>query len=174
MAKEDKAPVVQKSQQIEKARPSGTVTPFEDMEKMFDQFFRRMWLSPFHWESPLFPEFHALPELMKARAPRVDVVERDSEVLVRAEVPGVGKDDLDISISEDSVTIRGKSRHEEKEEKGDYRRVEISRGEFSRTVYLPAGVDGSKAKAKFKDGILDLTLPKLKKSERHTVKIEEG
>lgn len=118
-----------------------------------------------------FPE---LGEMFKLGGPKVDIIERDAEVVVRAEAPGVAKDDLNVSLTENTVTLSGKTRHEQKEDTGNYRRMEMSRGEFSRTLHLPADVDASKASAKFKDGVLELTLPKLKKSSRHTVKIEEG
>lgn len=185
MAKSDKtqaAVAKQESKEVEKPQPGTAISPAGEMERvfgrvrdlerrMFDNFFRRDWLSPLRWEEPVFPE---LGEMFKLGGPKVDVIERDTEVVVRAEVPGVAKNDLNISLTENSVTLQGKTRHEEKEEKGDYRRMEISRGEFSRTLHLPAGVDASKASAKFKDGVLELTLPKLKKTQRHTVKIEEG
>jgi HSP20 family protein len=93
-------------------------------------------------------------------------------VVVRAEVPGVEKDDLDISVSDNTVTIKGETRREEKEEKGDYYRSEISRGTFTRTVMLPGVVATDKAKAKFKDGVLELKLPKVEKTKRRTVKID--
>ncbi|HUW51292.1 MAG TPA: Hsp20/alpha crystallin family protein [Sulfuricella sp.] len=159
-------------QAMEKAQPVRALAPFEEMErtmeKMFDRFFRRGWMTPFRWDETLFPEFSG------ERMPRVDVIERDAEILVRAEVPGYARDDLNISLTEDTVTLSGKTRREEKEEKGNYHRMEISSGEFSRTLHMPAGIDGAKAGAKFKDGVLELTLPKLRKSERHTVKIKEG
>ncbi|MDO9190833.1 MAG: Hsp20/alpha crystallin family protein, partial [Sulfurimicrobium sp.] len=134
MAKNDKpqaAVAKQESKEVEKSQPSTAISPAGEMERvfdrvrdlerrMFDSFFRRDWLSPLRWEEPAFPE---LGELFKLGGPKVDVVERDTEVLVRAEVPGVAKDDLDISLTENTVTLRGKTRHEEKEEKGDYRRM---------------------------------------------------
>jgi HSP20 family protein len=104
--------------------------------------------------------------------PKVDVVERDNEIVVRAEVPGVDKKDLDVSVSDNAVTIKGSTRHEEKEEKGDYYHHEISTGTFSRMVSLPANVDGSKAKADFKDGVLELTIPKVGQSKRHSIKLD--
>jgi len=106
------------------------------------------------------------------KVPKVDVIDREGEVVVKAEIPGVEKKDIDISVGEDAVTIKGEIRHEEKEEKGDYYRCEISRGAFSRTVALPAAVDGAKAKANFKDGVLELTLPKVEKAKRHTIKLD--
>ena len=75
-------------------------------------------------------------------------------------------------MSDNTVTIKGSVKHEEKEEKGDYYRREISEGSYARTVMLPAEVDGSKAKAKFNDGLLELTLPKLEKSKRRSIAVE--
>jgi HSP20 family protein len=136
--------------------------PFGDVERMFDDFFGRRWLRPFAWERPMV-EMPAMPS--------VDVIDRDDEVVVRAEVPGYKKEDIEVSVSDSSLTIKGETKTEEKEEKGDYYRCEISRGAFSRTVRLPAEVDDSKAKASIKDGMLELTLPKREKSKRHTIAI---
>jgi HSP20 family protein len=117
------------------------------------------------WE---WPEWREMPVL---RMPHVDVVDRDEDVMVRAEVPGMDKKDLDISVTENTVTIKGARKEEKKEEKGEYYRREISESSFSRTVALPADVDGSRAKASCSDGVLELVMPKLKKSTRHTVKV---
>jgi HSP20 family protein len=103
--------------------------------------------------------------------PRVDIVERDDEFVVKAELPGVGKKDLDISVTENAVTIKGSTSQEEKEEKGDYYRCEMSHGTYSLTLALPSDVEADKAKAQFKDGVLELTLPKMKKAKRHTIKV---
>ena len=157
-----------KKQEIKKAQPARALSPFEEMEQMFDQYLRGGWLRPWRVDWPTFRE-PALPEI---RFPKIDVVDREDEVVVKAEVPGVEKKDLDISVSDDSVTIKGTTSHEEKEESGDYYRSEISRGSFSRTVALPASVDGSKARADFKDGMLELTLPKIAKSKRHSIKVD--
>jgi HSP20 family protein len=157
-----------KKQELKQAPPARAVSPFEEMEQLFDQYLRGGWLRPLRFDWPAFRET-ALPEL---RFPKVDVVDRESEIVVKAEVPGVDKKDLDVSVSEDSVTIKGSTSHEEKEEEGDYHRCEISRGSFSRTVALPATVDGSKARADFKDGMLELTLPKIAKAKRHSVKVD--
>lgn len=157
-----------KKQELQKTQPARALSPFEEMDRMFDHYFRRSWMRPWRFEWPSFPEL-ALPEM---KLPKVDVVDREAEVVVKAEVPGVEKKDIDISVGEDSVTIKGSTSHEEKEEKGDYYRREISRGAFLRTVALPATVDGAKAKASFKDGMLELTIPKTEKAKRHSVKID--
>lgn len=125
-------------------------------------------MHPFHMDWPSLSKVKAF----EGKTPSVDVIDRDNEVIVKAELPGVDKKDLDISVTNNTVTIKGTTSHEEKEEKGDFYRCEISRGSYSRTLSLPADVDEEKTKAKFKDGILELTLPKLKKPKRHTVNVE--
>jgi HSP20 family protein len=149
--------------------PARAPSPFEEMDRLFESFFPRGWMRPFRWERPSFGEMMAPIE---GRVPRVDVLDQDEKIVVRAEVPGVEKKDLEISTTENTVTIRGTTHREEKEEKGDYYRCEIARGEFSRTVALPGEIDGTKAKATFKDGMLELALPKVAKSKRHTIKVE--
>ncbi|HEY0721626.1 MAG TPA: Hsp20/alpha crystallin family protein [Gammaproteobacteria bacterium] len=145
------------------------LSPFEEMDRMFDSLFGRAW--PRSWMQPFMPSWPEMPN-MNMRMPRIDVIDKDDKVIVRAEVSGVKKEDLEISVSDDTVTIRGCTRHEEKEEKGDYYRSEISRGEFARTVTLPCAVDSDKSSAKLEDGVLELTLPKLEKSKRHTIKVD--
>lgn len=102
----------------------------------------------------------------------MDLIDRDKEIVLRAELPGVEKKDLEVSVTDGSVTIRGKVNHESKEEKEDYYRCERVQGSFSRTVPLPASIDGTKVKASLVDGLLELHLPKLETTRRHTVKVE--
>lgn len=146
------------------------LSPYEDMERWFDDFLSRRWMHPFRhgwldWPEGEFPAF-------KMRSPKVDLIDRDNEIVIRAELPGVNKDDLDVSMTENNVTIRAVTTHETKEEKGEYYRREMSRGEFQRTLVLPANVDSDKAKATFKDGIMELTLPKIEAAKRKTIKVE--
>lgn len=171
MANESKTGVAttEKGSALQKISPMHAMSPFEEMERMMEAFIPRSWMRPLLWERPLMGEM-ALP--FEGRLPRVDVIDRDDEVLVRAEVPGVEKKDLEISVSENTVTINGKTNHEVKEEKGNYYRCEVTHGAFTRTVSLPGDVNADKAKTSFKDGILELTLPKVTKSKRHTIKLE--
>ncbi|MGD9385918.1 MAG: Hsp20/alpha crystallin family protein [Thioalkalispiraceae bacterium] len=165
MATEEK----QKTRELKTVEPARGLSPFEEIDKMFENFFSRGWLHPFSMEMPSIAK-SAMP--FEGRPPKVDIINRDDEVLVKAELPGVDKKDIDISLTENTVTIRGKTSHEEKEEKGDYYRCEMTRGSYTRTLSLPADIDEEKSKAKFKDGILELTLPKLQKSKRRTIKVE--
>jgi len=157
------------SKEIQTTRPTHALSPLEEMDRWFEHVYPRGWLRPFHMEWPSWGE-RAAP--FEGRMPKVDVIDRDEDVVVRAEVPGVDKEDLDISITEHSVTIKGETKHEAKEEKGDYYCSEISRGAFVRTLALPGKVDADKAKAQFKDGVLELTLPKVEKAKRRTIKID--
>ncbi len=154
-------------QEMQKA--AHVLGPFDEMDRLFESILPRGWMQPWRRQWPAWGEMMAP---LEARMPRVDVIDRDDEIVVRAEAPGVEKKDLDVSVSDNTVTIKGATCHEEKEEKGDYYRCEISRGSFARTVALPAEVDGARAKASIKDGMLELLLPKITKSKRHSVKLD--
>lgn len=138
--------------------------PFNEMERILEGFFPRNWARPQHEEWPLMS--------LEVRVPRIDVVDRDDEIELRAEMPGVDKKDLEISVTEDTLTIKGSTRQESKEEKGNYYRSEISSGIFARTLMLPGSVNSDKAKTEFKDGVLKLTLPKVEKAKRRTIKVD--
>lgn len=167
MAEESKKHVpVARGKDVERA-PARVLSPFEDIERVFDEFFSRPWPSLFRWERPLLAGLRGFEE----RMPRLDVIDRDDEVVVRAEVPGVRREDIEITLTGNLITVKGETKKEEKEEKGDYYRCEISRGSFSRTVSLPAEVDDSKAKATVSDGVLEIVLPKVEKSKKRTIKV---
>jgi HSP20 family protein len=158
-----------KKRDIQKVAPTRALSPFEEMERFFEGAFPRGWLRPFRREWPAWAELAAPFE---GRMPKVDVIDRDEEVVVHAELPGVDKEDVDVSLAEDRLTIKGSTKKEHTVEKGDYFRSEISQGSFSRTIVLPAAVDGEKAKATFSDGILELTMPKLERTRRKSIKVE--
>jgi HSP20 family protein len=113
-----------------------------------------------------------MPTLQEISFPRVDILDHDNDIEVQAALPGVKKEDLEVSVTNQTITIRSCTKEEKKtEEKGKYFRREISRGEFQRTLSLPDNVDGDKAKASFKDGILKVTVPKTEKSKRKSIEI---
>jgi len=147
-------------------RRSTAIAPFEEMDRMFDAFFSPHWPRLARWGWP-----EAMSRI-EAKMPAVDLIDRNDQLVVRAEIPGVKKEDIDISVAGNMVTLRARTQHEEQKEEGEYYRREISRGELSRTLTLPTDVDGTKAKASFKDGVLELTLPKLEPTQRRTIKVE--
>jgi len=144
------------------------VSPFEDLERFFDPLAPRSWLRSMRWPRALAPEMGEI-ELW---TPRIDVIDLDDDVVVKAEMPCVKKEDIHVSLTGNLMTIKGETKREQKEEKGDYYRCEISRGTFSRMVTLPADVDDAKAKAELHDGMLEITLPKLEQAKKRDIKIQ--
>lgn len=143
--------------------PFRPLSMFEEMERMFENFMPQSWMRSHT------PGLSLLDEQM----PKVDVIDQDDKLLVRATLPGVKKQDLEVSTTDHSLTIRGKTHEEHKEEKkGEYYRREISSGNFLRTIALPALVDESGIKAKFSDGMLEITIPKKENEKRHTIKVD--
>lgn len=156
------------SKGVKKTSPVRTLGPIDEIERFFENWIPADWLRPLARERSLLNVFPAQFEL---KVPNIDIVDRDTEIVVRAEVPGVDKKDLDISVNGRSLTIKGSSESKSEEEKSDYYRCEISQGSFARTVRLPEEVDGGAAKATFKDGLLELRLPKTEKSHRQSIKV---
>lgn len=165
--KSDVVPV-KKGTAVSRAEPRHLLSPFEDMERLFEDFFPRSLLR--HYRHGL-SSASELTTPFEGRMPKVDVIDRDNEVFVRAELPGVDKKDIDISMTDNTVTIKGETRKEEKQEKGDYYRCETSHGAYTRTLSLPSEVNSEKTKAVFKDGVLELTLPKLERTKRRNIKV---
>lgn len=159
-------------------KPTGTALstlhPVADMERMFERMLDRF----SGWGKPTLARWSDFPLVsdwlgeLEGRLPSIDVVDRDSEILVRAEMPGIEKDNINISMTDNLLTIKGQSSSEKKEEKGDYHRHEISHSSFARSVTLPGAVDSSKANATLKDGILEITLPKNESSKRRSISIK--
>ncbi|HQT27490.1 MAG TPA: Hsp20/alpha crystallin family protein [Burkholderiales bacterium] len=147
--------------EMQKASPARMLSPLEDMERLFGSFFPRRWMSPFAGEWQIGENI-----------PKIDVIERDEEIVLLAEVPGVDKKDLDVSMTDSSVTIKGKTNHRTETENANYCCSEIMHGAFSRTVSLPSEVNVEKAKAQFKDGMLEIDMPKTEKSRRRTLTLD--
>ena len=102
----------------------------------------------------------------------IDVYQTPSEIVVESPIAGVNSDDLDISISSESVTIRGKREHEEKVKDDDYFYQECYWGKFSRSVTLPQEVDAENAEASIKNGVLTIRLPKLNRQKSKKLKVK--
>jgi HSP20 family protein len=112
------------------------------------------------------------PELHDIRSPRINVRETDAAFEVEAELPGVDEKDIDVQLSDNTLTIRGEKRAERKEEKeGEYRLVERSFGSFARSIEIPFPVDGDSVEATFRNGVLHLSLPKPPEAASKTRKI---
>jgi HSP20 family protein len=157
-----------KRTELTEVTPHRELGLLDDMDRMFDSFFHRGWLRPLRHA---WPDWSHFDEAYGLGSPRVDVLDRDEEVLVRAEVPGVEKKDLQVELSGEMLTIRGERRREEKEEKGNYFHSEIAHGTFSRTLRLPQEVALDKVTAEFRDGLLEVHLPKNAPTEHRKIEV---
>jgi HSP20 family protein len=101
----------------------------------------------------------------------LDLYETDDAVVARATLPGVKPEDLEITVSGDTLTIRGERQHEEKEKKQNYYRQESWHGTFARSVALPTQVNADRAEAVFENGVLKLTIPKAESAKPKTIKV---
>jgi HSP20 family protein len=141
------------------------VSPFEEMERWFGDFMSRPFFPPM-WA----PRFH-FPQ-MQALSPSIDVYEESDAVVVKAELPGIGKENVEVNISDNVVTISGEKKSQEKVERKDYHLVERTYGSFSRSVRLPGEVVSDQAKATFENGVLEVRIPKTEAAKQKKRKIE--
>lgn len=130
--------------------------PFEDLLD-FPKFFGK-W-----FEFPLFKE---------AVYPAVDVIDEKDRIIVKAELPGMNKDDIDITVEDGVLTIKGEKKRETEIKKEGYYHLERRYGSFHRVIDLPDEVDENKVKATYKDGVLEINLPKKEETKRAEKKIK--
>lgn len=147
---------------IMKWEPRARIEPLrhmhEEVDKLFDSFFdgvtpfgRALRRSPVAWALEAGDNF----------APAIDLKEREGEFVLTAELPGMTKDDVELSIEENTLTLKGERKSEEEQEGEHYHRRESFKGLFERTITLPGEIDAEKAQARMENGVLTLTLPKL-------------
>ncbi len=159
-------------QRLERTRPWGRdVSPFramqrmaDEMERLFDDFgFGRRWLGPSWRETG--------GELW---APEVEVFQKNHELTIRADLPGLKREDVTVDITDNDVTIQGERKHEKEEEREGYYRTERGYGSFCRVIPLPEGAISEQAKANFKDGVLEITMPAPPASKGRRLEIAEA
>jgi HSP20 family protein len=100
-----------------------------------------------------------------AWSPPVDIFETDEALVMKAELPGFSKDDISIELKDNSLVIKGERKHDDEVKEGNYHRTERAYGAFQRSFLLPTTVDQEKVKASYKDGILELRLPKVQAAQ---------
>jgi HSP20 family protein len=119
----------------------------------------------------LYP--HEDEELEKGTwMPAVDIHETEDGYVVKADLPGIKKDDIQIDLKDSTLTLKGEKKFEENVSKDNYVRTERSYGTFVRSFTLPENVDAEKIKASYKDGVLELTLPKREEAKPKQIKVE--
>lgn len=147
-------------------RPFGELTTWErDMDRMLDDFFGRR-------ARPWWPERWLRLDEMEVRPPVVDVFEDKEDVVVKAELPGMEKDNIEVNLTDHTLTIKGEKKKEEEIKKENYYRAERSYGSFVRTLELPTEVKSDKVKAAFKNGILEIRMPKTEEAKAKEVKVK--
>ncbi len=141
---------------MERWRPRWGVIPWrpfremEEMERRFEDIFGRPF-APAVWRR--FPA-------EMGWAPPIEVFEKEDKFIVKAEIPGMKEEDIDVSVVGDTLTIKGERKAETEVKEEDYYCCERSYGSFSRAISLPSTVDAKKIEASYEDGVLEVTLPK--------------
>lgn len=127
----------------------------DQMDRIFEDFFSR---------SPVSYEGYGVVNL--------DMVQTDDEVIIKASVPGIKPEDLNISVTGDTLTIRGEMKNKDEVKDANYNLREIKYGSFARSVLLPSQVIADKAKAEFENGMLKLVLPKAEEVKPKTITVK--
>ena len=141
---------------MERWRPGWGITPWrplrelEEMERRFEEVLGR----------PFLPTVWRRLPLERGWAPALDVFEKEDRYVVKAELPGMKEEDVDVSVIGDTLTIKGERKAESEVKEEDYYCCERSYGSFSRSVALPSNIDAKKIEASYEDGVLEVTLPK--------------
>ena len=138
--------------------------PFREIERMRREMDRL-------WDS-FFERTPARVEEAVEWLPTLDVSETKNDYVVKAELPGMDPKDIDISLTNDLLTIKGEKKQEKEEKEENYHLIERSYGSFTRSVRLPGQVQSDKINAHFKNGVLKVTFPKTEEAKKKEIKIK--
>jgi HSP20 family protein len=169
--------------EVKVARPAATLTPWteptfdfmrrfaEEMDQLFDDFGlgRRLRTAFGRSRELLRREAGLIPAEW---SPRVEILERDGRYIVRADLPGMTKDDIKVEVTDEMLTIQGERKQEKEEKREGYYYGERAYGSFYRAIPLPEGTDPAKAIAEFHNGVLEVTMPAPKKPEKKSRLLE--
>lgn len=140
--------------------------PFRELEEVSDRLNRM-------FARPAAPRTSGKETMIVADwTPSVDISETEGEYQIKAEIPDVKKEDVKVTLEDGVLTIQGERKHEKEEKAKKYHRIERSYGSFVRTFSLPDVIDEEKVKAEFKDGVLNLYLPKSEKAKPKAIDVK--
>jgi HSP20 family protein len=146
------------------ATPFNVMRKFgEELDHLFEDFGGRGWLTPMLDKAQL-------PQ--GPWSPQIEILERDDELVLRADLPGLTKDDVNVEIASDGITIEGERKNEHEEKGKGYFRSERSYGKFYRRIPMPEGAKTEDASASFNNGVLEISIPALKREERKARRLE--
>ncbi|MDQ6675200.1 MAG: Hsp20/alpha crystallin family protein [Chloroflexota bacterium] len=165
MAEVSMVPVKSGNGKLRRAEPFGFL---DDFEAEMERFWRRP--SSF-WSGPLLRPFRGVTPAAVTWAPRMDVYEKDNAIVIKAELPGLKKEDVDVEVEDEDLVIRGETKAESEVKEEHYYRSERSVGRFYRRMPLPAGVTSEQIQATLKDGVLEVRVPKPAEARSEAKKI---
>ena len=142
--------ILWKNQEINKLR--------KDIDRLFDRL----------WDDFGMP----IATRVEREMPSIDLSETEETLIIRAEVPGISPEDLEISITDNMLTIKGEMKQVDNEERGDYHRMERRYGLFSRTLHLPCKIVADDVDATYKKGVLSIVMPKCKEMSAPEIRIK--
>ncbi|CAG0933244.1 Spore protein SP21 [Rhodocyclaceae bacterium] len=145
------------------------LSPLREMERWFEESLNRPFFG-MNW-TPFRQMFHELGD-RGDMMPAVDMFEEGGQLVVKAELPGITKENLNLRIVDNNLILYGEKSTEEKIERSNYLRLERSHGSFSRTLSLPDGLDAEQIKATFKDGVLEVRIPRTESSTVRQITVE--
>lgn len=137
--------------------------PFRDLRSLQDEMNRLF--------SSSFPRLSNQEEMSAGWSPSVDIYESETQVILEAELPGMKREDFDLSIENNIITLKGERRFEKKDEGDNYHRVERAYGSFTRSFNLPRTISTEDIKAEYKNGILTVTLQKKEEAKARKIEI---
>jgi len=143
----------------------------------FDDFFDSTWaiFDPFRRErnaqNRAISSSNRQQQQNQLWAPRVDIKENGNEIIIHADLPGMKKEDVQLELHDDILTLNGERKEEKKEQNEKYHRVERTYGKFQRRVGLPSGIDASKISAGFQDGVLEIKIKKPEQAQPKKIEI---
>ena len=159
----------------QEAKENKSVTPYRpfmgfggwerDMERMMDDFFGKR-------SRPWRPQRWSLPAVLGISAPAVDLYEDKDDIVVKAELPGINKENIELNLTNNILTIKGEKKKGEEVKEENYYKCERSYSSFLRTLELPKGIHAEKVKAAFKNGILEVRLPKTEEAKKKEIKVK--
>jgi HSP20 family protein len=168
---ETKVPAKTAEKPAERAAVPAAWRPFEslrrEVDRLFEDFDRGFWRFPSRSLFDIEPFWRR-----GGTAPAVDIVEREKDYQVTAELPGMEEKDVEVKVTDDVMTIKGEKKEEKEEKKKDYYLSERRYGAFQRSFSLPSGVAADKIEANFKKGVLTVTLPKQPEAIKPERKVE--
>ena len=170
MAKE--ATKEKESKEVAVKEASPLASRIGDVERLFERMVEDIWGGRFPSLPSLFgKDRFALPSF-GLRMPSLDLYEEKDDIVAKADIPGLSKEDIEVTMSGDVLTIKGEKKKEEEVKEKDYYRRERSYGAFARSVELPCEIKGDQIKASFKDGVLEIRCPKTDEAKKKSVTVK--